>query len=88
MCLIDVAFVDGGIVLVLVGAPYLVELDLFHIVVGSTFIVRYAIGAGDVEYHWPAVSHDMVKVELYIEDHLYRDVVESVRVIVNILEGQ
>ena len=62
MRLIDVSLVDGGIVLVFVGAPYMVELEFFHVVVGSTFIVRYAIGAGNVEYYWPAVNHDMVEV--------------------------
>ena len=48
--------------------------------------MRYAAGAGDVEYRWPTVSHDMVQVDLYIEDRLNGDVVKSVRVIVNILE--
>ena len=86
MCFIYVSPVNGIVVLILVGTPYLLELVIRHIVIGSTFGVRYAVGAGDVEYHWPAVSHDMVLVELYIEDRLYRDVVKAVRVIVNISE--
>ena len=62
MRLIHVSLVDGGIVLVFVGAPYMVELELFHVVVSSTSIVRNAIGAGNVEYYWPAVCHDVVWV--------------------------
>ena len=60
MRLIDVSLVDGGIVLVFVSAPYLVELEFFHAVVRSTLVVRYAVSARNVEYYWPAVCHDVV----------------------------
>ena len=88
MCLVDVASINGSVVFIPVGGPYAFEMELEHNSVGLTFIVWYVVDAGGAESNWSAVCHDVIEVQLYVEDRMYWYMVESVGVVVNILQRQ
>ena len=57
-----------------------------HSRVSLTLIMQDAVDTCGIKDNWSAVCHNVIQIQLYVKHRLYRYVVKSVSIVVNVLQ--